>query len=199
MQKWIQPPTCLDHGLHVLKLRSVPLNRAPKMRERHQLFFGLRLVSKEFQHPAIQTKIEKNSDRFFHQLKVRQPIGDRILCNRDPNKQEVGSLFKYSRVKFKKMKTYGSACPFQGLSNGPLSCKSNLAGTVPLSLFSVWLYDVILTGTALGRDAHRSHLLHLWRGRNAGLSSYSWISELSFSIKQSSTTCYWFLSDVLRP
>jgi hypothetical protein len=26
------------------------------MRERHQLIFGLRLVSKEFQHPAIQTK-----------------------------------------------------------------------------------------------------------------------------------------------
>ncbi len=35
-----------------LKLWSFPPNRAPKMRERHQLFFGLRLVSKEFQHPA---------------------------------------------------------------------------------------------------------------------------------------------------
>jgi hypothetical protein len=44
------------------------------MRERH-LFFGLRLVSEEFQHPAIQTKIEQHFGRFYHQTKVRQPIG----------------------------------------------------------------------------------------------------------------------------
>jgi hypothetical protein len=50
-------------------------SRAPKMRERHQLFIGLQLVSKEFQHPAIQTKIEKHFGRFFHQIKVCQPIG----------------------------------------------------------------------------------------------------------------------------
>jgi hypothetical protein len=50
-------------------------NRAPKMRERHQLFFGLRLVNKEFQHPAIQTKTEQHFGGFFHQIKVRQPIG----------------------------------------------------------------------------------------------------------------------------
>ena len=43
-----------------------PPNCAPKMRERHQLFFGLRLVSKEFKHSAIQTKVE--------QIKVHQPI-----------------------------------------------------------------------------------------------------------------------------
>jgi hypothetical protein len=36
------------------------------------LFFGLRLVSKEFQHPAIKTKTEQH---FFHQIKVLQPIG----------------------------------------------------------------------------------------------------------------------------
>jgi hypothetical protein len=30
-------------------------NRAPKMRGRHELLFGLRLLSKEFQHLAIQT------------------------------------------------------------------------------------------------------------------------------------------------
>jgi hypothetical protein len=45
------------------------------MRERHQLFFGLQLLSKEFQHPAIQTKKEQHFGRFFHQIKVRQPIG----------------------------------------------------------------------------------------------------------------------------
>jgi hypothetical protein len=48
---------------------------ALKMRERHQLFFGLQLVSKEFQHPEIQTKIEQHFGGFFHQIKVRQSIG----------------------------------------------------------------------------------------------------------------------------
>jgi hypothetical protein len=66
MQKLIQPPACLmDHGLHVLKPRSFPLNHAPKMRERQQLFFGLRLVSKEFQHPTTQSKIEQHLADFF--------------------------------------------------------------------------------------------------------------------------------------
>jgi hypothetical protein len=45
------------------------------MQARQQLFFGLRPVSKEFQHPAIQTKIEQHFGRFSHQRKVRQPIG----------------------------------------------------------------------------------------------------------------------------
>jgi hypothetical protein len=31
-------------------------------------------VSKEFQHPAIQTKKEQHLGGFFHQIKVRQPI-----------------------------------------------------------------------------------------------------------------------------
>jgi hypothetical protein len=55
----------LDQSLHVLKPRSFPPNHAPKMQERYQLFFGLRLVNKEFQHPAIQTKIEQRFGRFF--------------------------------------------------------------------------------------------------------------------------------------
>ncbi len=72
----MNPTSCLfGHGLHMLKPRSFPPNRAPKMRERHQLFFGLRLVSKEFQHLAIQTKIEQHFGVFFNQIKVRQPIG----------------------------------------------------------------------------------------------------------------------------
>jgi hypothetical protein len=56
------PPACLDHCLHVLKQRSFPLNRAPKKLERH---LGLQLVSEEFQHPAIQTKIEQRLDFFL--------------------------------------------------------------------------------------------------------------------------------------
>jgi hypothetical protein len=65
----------MDLGLHVLSLRSFLPNRAPKMRERCQLIFGLRLVSKEFQHPAIQTKIEQHFGWFLHQIKAHQPIG----------------------------------------------------------------------------------------------------------------------------
>jgi hypothetical protein len=45
------------------------------MRERHQLFFGLRLEGKEFHHSAIQTKIERHFGGFFHQITVRQPLG----------------------------------------------------------------------------------------------------------------------------
>jgi hypothetical protein len=45
------------------------------MRERRQLFFGFQLVSKEFQHPAIKTKIEQHFGGFFIKIKVRQPIG----------------------------------------------------------------------------------------------------------------------------
>jgi hypothetical protein len=66
------PTACSDHGLHVLKPRSFSSNRAPKFREVHQLFFGLRFESEELQHFAIQTKIEQH---FFHQIKVCQPIG----------------------------------------------------------------------------------------------------------------------------
>ncbi len=128
MQKWIQPLTCLDHGLHVLKPQFFPPNRAPKMRERHQLFFGLRLVSKEFQHPANKTKIEQHFGGFFHQIKVRQPIG------RQDSMQAVIHIggwihfcmkrlrtlksFQIFKSEIKNQKTYSGWCPFQGLSNG---------------------------------------------------------------------------------
>jgi hypothetical protein len=45
------------------------------MQETYQLFFGLWLVSKEFHHSAIHTKIELHFGGFFLQMKVRQPIG----------------------------------------------------------------------------------------------------------------------------
>jgi translation initiation factor 2 beta subunit (eIF-2beta)/eIF-5 len=38
------------------------------------LFFVLRLVSKEFQHPEIQTKIAQHLGGFFHRIKVCQPM-----------------------------------------------------------------------------------------------------------------------------
>jgi hypothetical protein len=64
------------------------------MRERHQLFFGLQLVSKEFHQSAILTKIEVYFGGFFHQMKVRQPVArQEFYAERDPNKQEVGVIF----------------------------------------------------------------------------------------------------------
>jgi hypothetical protein len=57
------------------------------MWERQQLFFGLGLVSEEFQHLAIQTKIVQSFSGLFHQIKVRQPIGRKdstqtVICTR---------------------------------------------------------------------------------------------------------------------
>jgi hypothetical protein len=48
---------------------SYHLPRRIHMQERHQLYFGLQLMSTEFLHPAIQTKIEQHFgglDSFFH-------------------------------------------------------------------------------------------------------------------------------------
>jgi hypothetical protein len=48
------------------------------MREIQHLFFRLQLLSRifeEFQHPAIQTKTVQYFGGFFHQIKVRQPVG----------------------------------------------------------------------------------------------------------------------------
>jgi hypothetical protein len=75
--------------------------------ERHQLLFGLRLVSKEFQHPAIQTKIEQHFGGFFHQIKVRQPVG------RQDSMQTVIQTSRRGWIHF---------CMV------PLSCRSNLGG-----------------------------------------------------------------------
>jgi hypothetical protein len=83
----------LDHGLHVLKLQSFLPNIAPKIRERHQLFVGLQLLSKEFQHLAIQTKIEQHFGGLFHQMKVRLIGRQDSVQTIDPNKQEVGFIF----------------------------------------------------------------------------------------------------------
>ena len=79
-KKASNPPACSLHGLtlHVLKPRSFSPNRAPKMRERHQLVFGLRLVSKEFYHSAIQTKIQScewNDKSVNRERELRTRIG----------------------------------------------------------------------------------------------------------------------------
>ena len=64
-------------GSRVVWLQTAIFSTKPvsKNKESQQSVFGLRLVSKEFQHPAIQTKIEQHFGGFFHQIKVRQTIG----------------------------------------------------------------------------------------------------------------------------
>jgi hypothetical protein len=52
-----------------------PPNRAPKMRESQQLFFGLRFVSGRISTFRNQNQIVQHFGGFFHQIKVRQPIG----------------------------------------------------------------------------------------------------------------------------
>jgi hypothetical protein len=80
----------LDHGLHVLKPQSSSPNRAPKTQEKYQLLFGLRLVSEEFHHSDIQTKIEQNFGGFFTNKSAPANRKAGFYANRDPNQQEVG-------------------------------------------------------------------------------------------------------------
>ncbi len=121
------------------KPRSFLPNRAPKMQESQQLFLGLRLVSKEFHHSAIQTKIVQHFGGFFHQIKVRQPIGRKdskqtvIPTSRrlDSFLYEVAQnfeLYKYSRSKLKNQKKIAVDVLFKAYPMIPLSCRSNLAG-----------------------------------------------------------------------
>jgi hypothetical protein len=63
------------------------------MWERIQLFFGLWLVSKEFQHPAIQTKVEQHFGGFFINKSAPANRKTGFSANRDRNKQEVGLIF----------------------------------------------------------------------------------------------------------
>jgi hypothetical protein len=61
------------------------------MRETYQLFFGLQLVSKEFHHAAIHTKIELHFGGFFFSNKsVPAKRKTEFYANCDLNKQEVG-------------------------------------------------------------------------------------------------------------
>ncbi len=94
----------LDHGLHVLKPWSFPRNRAPKIWERHQLFFGLGLVNKESQHPAIQTKIEPHLGGVFHQIKVRQPIGRQDSMQ--PWSEQAGGWIHFCMKQLRTLKSF---------------------------------------------------------------------------------------------
>jgi hypothetical protein len=84
----------------VLKPRSFSPNRAPKMLERYQLFFGLRLVNKELHHSAIQTKIELHFGGFFHQMKVRQPIERQDSMQTDGTSRRLDSFLHEAAQNF---------------------------------------------------------------------------------------------------
>ncbi len=110
-----------------------------KIRERHQLFLGLRLVSKEFQHPTIQTKIEQHFGGFFHQIKMRQPIGRQDAMQTAIGISRVRLIFRMkwlrilnsflifkSEIKKNKKPTAVDVL-FKASPMVPLSCRSNLA------------------------------------------------------------------------
>jgi hypothetical protein len=71
------------------------------MRERHQLLFGLRLAGKKFHHSATQTKMELHFGRFFHQIKVRQPIGrQHSMQTLNRTKRRMGSILHEAAQNF---------------------------------------------------------------------------------------------------
>ena len=100
--------------------------------ECQQLFFDGRPVSKkfeEFQHLAIQTKTVQHFGRFFHQMKVCQPIGRKNSIQTVIRTSRRGWIhfcmkrlrtlksFKIFKSEIKKSKTYRGLCPFHGLFN----------------------------------------------------------------------------------
>jgi hypothetical protein len=101
--------------------------------DRHQLFFGLRFVSKEFQHPAIQTKIEQHFGRVFHQIKVSQRRGRQdsmqtmIRTSRRLDSFWHEAAQNFEILKIKNEKPIAVDVLFTAYSLVPLSCRSYLA------------------------------------------------------------------------
>jgi hypothetical protein len=106
--------------------------------------FGLRFLSRifeEFQHPAIQTEIVQHISGFFHQIKVRQPIGTKdslqtvIRTSRrmDSFLYEAAQKFEvFSNIQNENQTIKNLPIAFddyfKAYSMMPLSCRSNLAG-----------------------------------------------------------------------
>jgi hypothetical protein len=63
-----------------------------KMQESQQLFFGLRLGSRIFEEFQ-----QLHFGGFFHQIKVRQPTGERILYTSPlPKNEKIGGICVFS-------------------------------------------------------------------------------------------------------
>ncbi len=141
MQKWIQPPSCLDYD-HVLKPRPFPPNRAPKMRERHQLFFGLRLVSKESCNP------DQNRAAFWRIFSSNKSAPAKrktgFYANHDPNKQEVGFIFAWSSpelwslLKYSRVKKIKNPYRLMAFSRPIQWCHSHVDPVWPDGTFKSW-------------------------------------------------------------
>ncbi len=115
------------------------------MREIHLLSFGLRLEIEELHHSAILTKIEQHFGGFFHQIKVRQPIGrkdsmqtvsrtSRRFNSFCMERLRTLNSYKIFEIKTKKLKTCSGWCPFKGLSNDISLMQIQSGRTVPLKL-----------------------------------------------------------------
>ena len=110
------------------------------MRERHQLFFGLRLAGKKI--PSFRNPNQNRGELWrIYSSNESAPANRKtgFYATRDPNKQEVGfnfawssselwSCFRYSVLKFKNQKHIAVNVLLKGFPMVPLSCRSNLAG-----------------------------------------------------------------------
>ncbi len=133
------------------------------MRERYQLFFRLRLVSKESHHSAIQTKIELHFGGFFHQMKVRQPIGrqDSMQTVIRTSRRLESFLYEEAAQIFELLikNTNCGWCPLKGLTNDTALMQIQSGRTVPLKL--CWLGRTS-GGEASPTDSKRRVLPHLY-------------------------------------
>jgi hypothetical protein len=143
MQKWIQPPTCLDHGLQVIKPRSFLPNRAPKCGRDINFSLDYSLWVKNSNTPNPN---QKRAARWRILLSTKSAPANRktgFYANHDPNEQEAGFILAWSgselevfqifKNEIKKSETY-SGCPFQGLSNGTTLMYVQSGRTVPLKI-----------------------------------------------------------------
>jgi len=120
-------------------------------------FFGRRIVwavgtnrkivsrtIEEFQHPAIQSKRVQHLSVFFHQIKVRQPIGGKDTpvykpCATVCRRSRTGGIFVWSgselelliqifKIKIKNQKSTAVGVLIKAYPMIPLSSRSNLSG-----------------------------------------------------------------------
>jgi hypothetical protein len=111
MQKWIQPPACCNHGLHIILSSNwlAHFYLMKKIRQSAVLFWFV------FQNSLLTSHNPKtiNVSHTFLEHGFAEKIGVWAHANRDSNKQEVrfsfawiGSelwtLIKYSKIKIKR-------------------------------------------------------------------------------------------------
>ncbi len=146
MQKWIQPPACLVHGLHRI-LSSYWLGHFHLMKKpaKVQLYFGLGCGMMEFctwepqskeqliSLPHLWSRVWWKRSRLEHMQTVNR-TSRRIRGLFAWSGSELWVCFKYSRSKIKKLKTYGGWCPFKGLSNDTTLMQIQSGRTVPLKV-----------------------------------------------------------------